>query len=141
MAASDTIDYAPELLSKIDEWLEWDRVSTTTLQISYFIEKCHNGIFVLELYWDCLQNEKTRTEVQQLVATKEYSTLSRLLLKRLSFGTAGLRGEMRAGFAAINDLVVIQTAQGLAKYIQKSFPNELSRGIVFGYDGRHNSKR
>lgn len=76
-----------------------------------------------------------------MVAAKEYSTLSKLLLKRLSFGTAGLRGAMRAGNSAMNDLVVIQTAQGLAKYIQKSFPQELSRGVVFGYDGRHNSKR
>lgn len=76
-----------------------------------------------------------------MVEAKEYSKLSKLLLKRLSFGTAGLRGVMCAGNAAMNDLVVIQTAQGLAKYILKSFPNDFERGVVFGYDGRHNSKR
>lgn len=75
------------------------------------------------------------------MAAKEYSKLSKLLLKRLSFGTAGLRGVMCAGYAAMNDLVVIQTAQGLAAYIKKSFPDELKRGVVFGFDGRHNSKR
>lgn len=49
---------------------------------------------------------------------------------------------MRAGFASMNDLVVIQSAQGLAKYIIKSFPAaELTKGVVFGYDGRYNSKR
>lgn len=64
-----------------------------------------------------------------------------MLLNRLSFGTAGLRGTMCAGYNAMNDLVVIQSAQGLAKYVHNCFPNELSRGVVFGYDGRYNSKR
>lgn len=66
-----------------------------------------------------------------------------MLLTRLSFGTAGLRGVMQAGYNAMNDLVVIQTAQGLAKYIKKCFPSndQQARGIVFGYDGRYNSKR
>lgn len=69
--------------------------------------------------------------------------LAKLLLTRLSFGTAGLRGVMQAGYNAMNDLVVIQTAQGLAKYIKKCFPTaeQLACGVVFGYDGRYNSKR
>lgn len=64
-------------------------------------------------------------------------------MKRLSFGTAGLRGVMAGGYNAMNDLVVIQTAQGLAKYVKKCFPTaeEHSRGVVFGFDGRYNSKR
>lgn len=72
-----------------------------------------------------------------------WKTLEKFLLNRLSFGTAGLRGPMRAGFAAMNDLVVIQTAQGFAKYILKCFPTaeERSKGVVFGFDGRYNSKR
>lgn len=47
------------------------------------------------------------------------------------------------GYNAMNDLVVIQSAQGLAKYVSKCFPNpeQQASGIVFGYDGRHNSKR
>lgn len=61
----------------------------------------------------------------------------------MAFGTAGLRGVMGAGYNAMNDLVVIQSAQGLAKYVRKCFPNpeQLERGVVFGYDGRYNSKR
>lgn len=64
-------------------------------------------------------------------------------MNRLTFGTAGLRGVMYAGFYAMNDLVVIQSAQGLLKYILKCYPNEEDRqnGIVVGYDGRYNSKR
>ncbi|CAD7013308.1 unnamed protein product [Ceratitis capitata] len=50
---------------------------------------------------------------------------------------------MRAGFNGMNDLVIAQTAQGLSKYMAELFSeNERkNRGIVFGYDGRHNSKR
>lgn len=89
------------------------------------------------------QNEKTRTEIQQLDEQRNYKKLSKLLLNRLSFGTAGLRGCMQGGYNAMNDLVVIQTAQGMVKYIKKCFPSAdaLARGIVFGYDGRYNSKR
>lgn len=92
------------------------------------------------MFW---QNEKTRNEIQQLDEQQNYEKLSKLLLTRLSFGTAGLRGCMQAGYNAMNDLVVIQTAQGMVKYIKKCFPSadELARGIVFGFDGRYNSKR
>lgn len=85
----------------------------------------------------------TRDEILNLVKQQEWSVLEKLLLSRLSFGTAGLRGVMRAGFASMNDLVIIQTAQGLAKYILKCFPSaeERARGVVFGFDGRYNSKR
>lgn len=53
------------------------------------------------------------------------------------------RGVMHAGFYAMNDLVVIQSAQGLLKYIIQCYPNEKDRevGFVIGYDGRYNSKR
>lgn len=50
---------------------------------------------------------------------------------------------MKAGFSAMNDLVVIQTAQGLAKYLLTFYPNNVDRngGVVIGYDGRYNSER
>lgn len=89
------------------------------------------------------QNEKTRNEIEQLDQQQNYKKLSKLLLTRLSFGTAGLRACMQAGHNAMNDMVVIQTAQGMVKYIKKCFPSadQLERGVVFGYDGRYNSKR
>eukprot|EP01122_Echinamoeba_exundans_P010951 TRINITY_DN420_c0_g1_i1.p1 TRINITY_DN420_c0_g1~~TRINITY_DN420_c0_g1_i1.p1 ORF type:complete len:536 (+),score=130.88 TRINITY_DN420_c0_g1_i1:497-2104(+) len=46
---------------------------------------------------------------------------------------------MRAGFANMNDLTVIQASQGLAVYVEKTFPDAKSKGVVIGYDGRHNS--
>jgi phosphomannomutase len=37
----------------------------------------------------------------------------------------------------MNDLVVLQTSQGLAKYILTQDENGKQKGIVIGYDGRH----
>lgn len=61
---------------------------------------------------------------------------------RLSFGTAGLRAAMGPGFKRMNDLVVIQSAQGLLHFMLGFFGDSLkSSGIIIGYDGRYNSKR
>ena len=61
----------------------------------------------------------------------------------MAFGTAGLRGPMKAGFDSMNDLVILQTGQGLVKYVKVCYPDEKDqqRGIVLSYDGRYNSKR
>jgi phosphomannomutase len=50
---------------------------------------------------------------------------------------------MQAGFDSMNDLVIVQTAQGLVKYIEECYPSQQDqdRGIVLSYDGRYNSKR
>lgn len=61
---------------------------------------------------------------------------------RLSFGTAGLRAAMGPGFKRMNDLVVVQSAQGLLHYMLDVFGDSLKEyGIIVGYDGRYNSKR
>lgn len=61
----------------------------------------------------------------------------------MAFGTAGLRGPMRAGFESMNDIVIIQTGQGLVEYVKSCYPSKEDqlRGIVLSYDGRYNSKR
>ncbi|XP_008197604.2 phosphopentomutase [Tribolium castaneum] len=103
---------AQQLETKIQEWLKWDR------------------------------NEKTSSEIKKLAQEKNYDELSKILLDRLSFGTAGLRSRMGPGYAAMNDLVIIQTGQGLLKYLEHCDKDLLHRnGIVIGYDGRHNSRR
>jgi phosphomannomutase len=57
---------------------------------------------------------------------------------RLEFGTAGLRGELGAGPRRMNRVVVTQAAAGLAAYLDEH-PVEGQRGVVIGYDARHNS--
>lgn len=61
---------------------------------------------------------------------------------RLSFGTAGLRSAMGPGFKRMNDLVVVQSAQGILHYMSSVFGDSLKTGgVIIGYDGRYNSKR
>lgn len=59
----------------------------------------------------------------------------------LSFGTAGLRAPMGAGFSRMNSLTVIQTSQGLAEHLLKTVENCEYMGVVIGYDARHHSKK
>lgn len=67
--------------------------------------------------WD--PNEETRKVIEDLISKGDIDTLNKLLGSRMAFGTAGLRGPMGAGFNHMNDLVILQTSQGLAKYIEK----------------------
>lgn len=48
---------------------------------------------------------------------------------------------MQAGFAFMNCLTVIQTSQGLAKYLQRTFPSRSTERyvVVIGADARKNS--
>lgn len=49
---------------------------------------------------------------------------------------------MGSGYSQMNDLVIIQTAQGLAVYLMEVVECViLKNGVVVGYDGRHNSRR
>lgn len=58
--------------------------------------------------------------------------------RRIKFGTAGLRSAMQVGPLGMNDMVVVQTAQGLVRYCQQESNQENLR-IVIGYDHRANS--
>ncbi len=55
----------------------------------------------------------------------------------LQFGTAGLRGPMRAGQHGMNLAVVRQAAAGLVAWLR---PRGESRPVVIGYDARHHSR-
>ncbi|XP_049848681.1 probable phosphoglucomutase-2 [Schistocerca gregaria] len=90
------------------------------------------------LNWD--PNAETRQEIQDLFDRGDNAELSKRLDRRIEFGTAGLRGAMKAGFAYMNNLVVIQTSQGLAMHLQDHVTDAKSRGIVIGYDSRRNSE-
>ncbi|XP_067949214.1 phosphopentomutase-like [Watersipora subatra] len=87
------------------------------------------------------RNETTRAEVHKLVTDGNASELEKRFLQRIAFGTAGLRAKMAAGFTMMNDVVVIQTAQGLSSYLLKVLPEVKQKGVVVGFDGRHNSNR
>jgi phosphoglucomutase len=87
------------------------------------------------------QDERTREEMENLVAENNTDELEKRLRHRIAFGTAGLRARMGAGFSRMNSLTVIQASQGLAEYLLANVSRTKNRGIVIGFDGRHNSKR
>lgn len=89
-------------------------------------------------------NELTRQEIRDLRAQNSFACLSKKLLQRISFGTAGLRSSNESGFAHMNDVTVLQASQGLVAYILKMTASSSSRdsaSIVIGYDHRHRSQR
>ncbi|KAL0973000.1 hypothetical protein UPYG_G00197550 [Umbra pygmaea] len=84
--------------------------------------------------WD--KNPRTKAQIEGLFQDRQVEELRRRLLSRMAFGTAGLRAAMGAGFALINDLTIIQSTQGMYKFLARSFLDFGSRGIVVGYDTR-----
>lgn len=85
--------------------------------------------------------EDYKHHVQHLVKEGKLEMLKEMFLKRLTFGTAGLRAVMGPGFNAMNEVTIIQTAQGLFYHLMENFSDLQNKGIVIGFDGRHNSKR
>ncbi|KAK6460445.1 Phosphoglucomutase/phosphomannomutase [Scheffersomyces coipomensis] len=85
-------------------------------------------------------NPESRDEIIQLQLKNDYKTLERKLSNRIAFGTAGLRSSMEAGFAHMNDVTVLQAAQGLIQYLIDNIKGE-NLSIVVGYDHRFNSQR
>ncbi|CAI5758302.1 unnamed protein product [Candida verbasci] len=84
-------------------------------------------------------NEESRNEIKQLVNDKDYNTLTKKMIPRIAFGTAGLRSSMESGYAHMNDVTVLQASQGLIAFIlTKDFTKP---SIVIGHDHRFNSKR
>ncbi|XP_077370319.1 glucose 1,6-bisphosphate synthase [Festucalex cinctus] len=84
--------------------------------------------------WD--KNEWTRAQVVALLGSASVSELRHRFCSRLTFGTAGLRAPMGAGFNRINDLTVIQSTQGLCAYLLRCVPDADRRGVVVGFDTR-----
>mmetsp|Transcript_16920 Transcript_16920/g.32040 ORF Transcript_16920/g.32040 Transcript_16920/m.32040 type:complete len:613 (-) Transcript_16920:87-1925(-) len=98
-------------------------------------------------------HEKTKKYVNALLDTLDDSKDSKAELEalfpsdgsRIGFGTAGLRSAMKPGPLGMNDLVIIQTTQGLATYCQKEAATDNQAGksskdekllAVIGYDHR-----
>ena len=83
----------------------------------------------------------TVSEAQGLVFAADEPALRERFDGRLAFGTAGLRGPLGAGPNRMNELVVRQTAAGLADYVLATVPGAAERGVVIGFDARHKSDR
>ncbi|OMJ12317.1 putative phosphoribomutase [Smittium culicis] len=99
------------------------------------------SIYELADKWLSLDKDpKTRNQILELKEKNDTTTLESLLRKPIEFGTAGLRARMEAGFSRMNCVTVIQASQGFAEYVNNVIPESKSRGVVIGYDHRHNSE-
>ena len=84
----------------------------------------------------------TRAELEHLIPAAEggdgmaMDDLRDRFDTRLTFGTAGLRGELGAGSNRMNRVLVAQAATGFARWLRDRDENA---SIVIGYDGRVNS--
>jgi phosphomannomutase len=79
---------------------------------------------------------KTVAEVGALIAAEDEAGLQDRFGSRLTFGTAGLRGELGAGPNRMNRVVIGQAAIGLVHYLLANFDEPT---LVVGFDGRVNS--
>jgi phosphomannomutase len=80
-------------------------------------------------------NPITKKYIEQQVLINNTTKLEQLFSSRIEFGTAGLRAEFGPGPMRMNDLVVIQTAQGICQCLdEQNIPKQA--GFVIGYDHR-----
>lgn len=92
--------------------------------------------------WLSLDKDPATTdEIYNLLRQNDTAELEKRLRNRIAFGTAGLRGPMKAGFSCMNALTVIQASQGLAAYLLETCDDVKHRGVVIGRDARHNSEK
>ncbi|MDH3227796.1 MAG: phospho-sugar mutase [Thermoleophilia bacterium] len=84
-------------------------------------------------------DHETRAELDALVAQGAGAELRGRFSGRLRFGTAGLRGEMAAGPARMNRLVVLESAAGIARYLLSHVLGARDCGVVVAHDARHRS--
>ncbi|MGX5655431.1 phospho-sugar mutase [Geodermatophilus nigrescens] len=78
-----------------------------------------------------------RAEIESLVAAGDTAELERRFAGPLTFGTAGLRGPLRAGPAGMNAAVVTRAAAGLGAWLTAN--GHAGGGVVVGFDARRRS--
>jgi len=78
-----------------------------------------------------------RAEIEALLDAGDSAELARRFAGPLTFGTAGLRGPLRAGPAGMNAAVVVRAAAGIARYLRES--GSAGGGVVIGFDARRRS--
>jgi phosphoglucomutase len=84
-------------------------------------------------------DQETKAEVKALLAKTDSKELIDNFYKDLEFGTGGLRGVMGAGSNCMNKYTVGVATQGLANYLNKTFPGKATK-VAIAYDSRNNSE-
>jgi phosphoglucomutase len=84
-------------------------------------------------------DEQTKELVKSLLTRQDSKELIDSFYKDLEFGTGGLRGVMGAGSNCMNQYTVGIATQGLANYLNHTYPGETIR-VAIAYDSRNNSR-
>ena len=84
-------------------------------------------------------DQTTKSEVKSLLDKKDSKELIDNFYKDLEFGTGGLRGIMGAGSNCMNKYTVGMATQGLANYLNKTFPGK-KINVAIAHDSRNNSR-
>ncbi len=81
-------------------------------------------------------DQTTRAELEAVISAGDTADLEARMNTELTFGTAGIRGQVGAGPGRMNRAVVIRTTYGLARYV-----GVVSRPVVVGFDARPSSRQ
>ena len=96
------------------------------------------SLFATARAWaDADPHDGDRAEIEALIEAEDTVELERRFAGPLTFGTAGLRGPLRAGPAGMNAAVVTRAAAGLGGWLAGS--GHAGGGVVIGFDARRRS--
>ncbi|CAN5312987.1 phospho-sugar mutase [soil metagenome] len=84
-------------------------------------------------------DEDSKKKVRELLAGDDNKKLIDSFYRSLEFGTGGLRGIMGVGSNCINQYTIGVATQGLANYLNKSFPNQPIH-VAIAHDSRNHSR-
>ncbi|HEY6627921.1 MAG TPA: phospho-sugar mutase [Acidimicrobiia bacterium] len=84
---------------------------------------------------------ETRAVLEAMIESEDTSGLDRAMGGTLSFGTAGIRGEVGPGSNRMNRAVVIRTTRGLADYLISEHGGPPKAGVILGFDARPSSRQ
>lgn len=90
----------PQILQKVNEWLNGD------------------------------YDQQTKNEIQSLIDKNDLNELTDAFYKDLEFGTGGLRGIMGAGSNRVNKYTLGMATQGLSNYLLKTYPDQKIKVVI-----------
>ncbi len=90
-------------------------------------------------FWLAQNIDSEAKEQIQYLIDNDTAELEESFYKDLEFGTGGLRGIMGIGSNRMNKYTVGMATQGLANYLNNTFPNK-NISVAIAYDCRNNSQ-
>lgn len=96
----------------------------------------------IEKYNEWLERmDKNDPLYEQLLAIRDdEKEIEERFYQYVTFGTAGLRGKLKAGTNCMNTYMVARATQGIANYIRRYGQEAMDKGVVIAHDCRHMSR-